>query len=61
MATSEAQKRATAKYRKEKMKQITISFSPNEQDVYEFLRGQMNTAGFIKELAREKMKGDNQW
>ena len=37
---SEAQKRATAKYQKEKMKQIAIRFSPNEMDVYDFIKSQ---------------------
>ena len=55
MPQTEAQKRANAKYRREKMKQIVISFSPNEMEVYEFLKSQPNMSGFIKQLAREAM------
>ena len=56
---SEAQKRASAKYRKEKMKQLSISFSPNEMDLYEFLKSQENTSGFIKQLVRDAMQAEN--
>ena len=52
---SEAQKRANAKYRKESMKQVTVRFSPNEMDVYEYLKGHENVAGYIKQLVREDM------
>ena len=52
---SEAQKRANAKYRKESMRQVTVRFSPNEMDVYEFLRGHENVAGYIKQLVHEDM------
>ena len=53
---SEAQKRATAKYQKEKMKQIAIRFSPNEMDVYDYIKSQQNIAGYIKRLVREDME-----
>jgi hypothetical protein len=56
MAQTDAQKRANAKYRREKMKQIVISFSPNEMDVYEFVKSQPNMAGFLKQLARDAME-----
>ena len=56
MPQTDAQKRASAKYRREKMKQIVISFSPNEMDVYDFLKQQPNMSGFIKQLAREAME-----
>lgn len=52
---SDAQKRATAKYQKEKMRQIAIRFSPNEMDVYEHIKSQPNIAGYIKQLVREDM------
>ena len=55
MALSEAQKRANAKYNKEKMKQIAIRFSPNEMDVFEHVKSQPNIAGYIKQLVREDM------
>lgn len=53
---SDAQKRANAKYRKERMRQVTVRFSPNEMDVYEFLRGRENISGYLKRLVREDMK-----
>ena len=53
---SEAQKRATAKYQKEKMKQIAVRFSPNEMDVYDYIKSQPNIAGYIKQLVREDME-----
>lgn len=56
MAYSEAQKRATMKYQKEKMKQIAIRFSPQEMDVYDFIKSQDNIAGYIKRLVREDME-----
>ena len=52
---SEAQKRANAKYRKESMKQVTVRFSPNEMDVYEYLKSHDNVAGYVKALIREDM------
>lgn len=55
---TEAQKRATAKYRKEKMKRIELRFSPREMDLYEYVKAQDNTAGYIKELIRKDM-GDS--
>ena len=54
--TSDAQKRANDKYRKEKMKQLVVRFSPNEMDLYEFLKSQDNIAGYIKRLVREDME-----
>lgn len=53
---SEAQKRATAKYHKEKMKQLAIRFSPNEMDVFDHIKSQPNIAGYIKRLVREDME-----
>lgn len=58
MAT-EAQKRAVAKYQKEKMRQIAIRFSPNEMDVYEHIKSQENIAGYIKQLVRDDMSGNH--
>ena len=56
MATTEAQKRASAKYQREKTKQMNLKFSPNEMDMYEWLQSQQGTmSGAIKALIREKM------
>jgi len=53
---SEAQKRATAKCQKEKMKQLSIRFSPNEMDLFGHIKSQPNVAGYIKRLVREDME-----
>lgn len=53
---SEARKRATAKYQKEKMKQLSIRFSPNEMDLFDHIKSQPNVAGYIKRLVREDME-----
>lgn len=56
MAATEAQKRASAKYQREKTKQVNLKFSPNEMDMYEWLKAQPGTAsGVLKSLIREKM------
>lgn len=56
---SEAQKRAAAKYHKEKMVARTVRFSQGEQDILDHLDAQPNKAGYIKELIRKDMeKGD---
>lgn len=56
MAASEAQKRASAKYQREKVKQVNVKFSPNELGMFEWLEAQGGTmSGTIKALIREKM------
>lgn len=54
--TSDAQRRANLKYQKEKTRQIAIRFSPNEMDVFEYIKSQDNIAGYIKRLVREDME-----
>ena len=39
MATSEAQKRASAKYRKNNVKAIMFNLYPSDSDLIEFLEG----------------------
>lgn len=56
MPISAAQKRASAKYDKEKMKRATVIFSPNELELYEHLCKQENKSGYIKELIRKDME-----
>lgn len=53
--TSEAQRRANLKYQKEKTRQVSIRFSPNEMDLFEHIKSQPNIAGYIKRLVREDM------
>lgn len=54
MAT-EAQKRANAKYKREKVKQVVVTFSPQDAELYEWLCDQPSKAGTIKRLLREEM------
>lgn len=57
---TEAQKRATAKYQKEKMVQRGIKFSPNERDLLDYLDGKENKSGFIKGLIRQAMEKEQE-
>ena len=53
--TTEAQKRAVAKYR-EKVKRITVDFYPTEEDLWEHLQNQDKKQTFIKSLIRADME-----
>lgn len=53
--TSEAQLRAIKKY-KEKMKRITLDFSPAETDIWDHIQAQGKKQTYIKSLIREDMK-----
>lgn len=50
--TTEAQYRASQKYKKEKVKRITVDFSPVDSDLWEHLQNQPNKQGYIKALIR---------
>ena len=54
MATSEAQKRASAKYRKNNVKAIMFNLYPSDKDLLEFLESKKNRSSYIKELIRTK-------
>ncbi len=57
MASTEAQKRASAKYQREKTKQVNLTFSPNEMELYRWLESQGGTmSGTLKGLIREKLE-----
>ena len=57
MASTEAQKRASAKYQKEKTKQVNLKFSPNEMEMYRWLTERDGTAsGTVKDLIRKAME-----
>ena len=56
MATSESQKRASAKYDKQNMVQKVVRFSPHERDLLEWLEAQPNMSGYIKSLIRADME-----
>lgn len=53
---TDAQKRAEMKYRREKVKQVVVTFSPADADLYEWLGTQPSKAGTIKRLLREEMR-----
>ena len=53
---SEAQKKAEMKYRREKVKQVVVTFSPKDADLYEWPCAQPSKAGTIKRLLREEME-----
>lgn len=55
MAETDAQKRATAKYR-EKTKQFSLKFFPKDFDVYEHLSKQPRKAEYLIGLIRKDMK-----
>lgn len=55
MATSEAQKRASAKYRKNNVKAIMFNLYPSDKDLLEFLESKKNRSSYIKELIRKDM------
>ena len=56
MAVTEAQKRASAKYQREKVKRISTSFYPDDSDIWDHLNNQTNKQGYIKQLIRADME-----
>lgn len=54
---SEAQRRAVEKY-KQKVKRITLDFSPAETDLWDHIQSQEKKQTYIKSLIREDMKKD---
>ena len=56
MTTSEAQKRANARYQKESTKNISIRFMPGDADILAWLDEQPNKAGYVKSLIRADME-----
>lgn len=51
---TEAQKKAVKKY-KEKVKRITVDFSPAEQELWEHIQSQPKKQTYIKDLIRADM------
>lgn len=52
---SDAQKRATAKYRRENVRQLVVRFYPKDAELYDFIRGRGGSA-YLKGLAdRERL------
>ena len=60
MATTEAQRRASAKYRQRNVKCQTISFYPQHMELYEWLRAQPNRNEYMRELIRKDMQAHKQ-
>lgn len=58
MASTEAQKRASAKYNKAHITQVPVAFGVNDQDILAWLRSQPNQAGYIKALIRADMQAN---
>lgn len=54
--TSDSQLKAAAKYRSEKLKRITVDFSPADMELWEQLQNQPNKQGYIKSLIRADME-----
>lgn len=56
MPTTEAQRRASAKYQREKTRQVNLKFSPREAELYDWLAAQGGTmSGTLKRLIRDAM------
>ena len=56
MTATEAQKRASAKYQREKTKQVNLKFSPNEIELFDWLKSQdMPASTVIKQLMKKEM------
>jgi hypothetical protein len=53
---TEAQKRAKAKYKAEKVKKVMLEFYPTEAELLEHLDKQEKKQTYIKNLIREDMK-----
>lgn len=59
--SSEAQRRATKKFKetyKERVKRITVDFYPTEADLWKHLQAQDKKQTYIKDLIRKDMKGE---
>ena len=52
--TSDAQKKAVKKY-KEKVKRMTVEFSPAEADLYDHIQQQSKKQTYVKDLIRADM------
>lgn len=49
---TEAQKRACAKYKRDKVKQLLVAFYPNDAELWAALENEPNKAGLVKALLR---------
>lgn len=56
MTLTDAQKRAKAKYKRDKIKKLMIEFYPSDAELYEKVQSQPNKQGYIKDLIRKDLK-----
>lgn len=56
MPQSDAQRRAKAKYQKEKVRQVVVRFYPSDQEILDYLEQHENMGGYIKELIKRDME-----
>lgn len=53
---TDANKAAVNKYHREKIRKISINFSPVDRDILEYLEAKGNRSGYLKKLLREDME-----
>ena len=53
---SEAQKRAQAKYQREKLRQYVVKFSRVDQDIIDKLEATENKTDYIRQLIKKDLK-----
>lgn len=56
MATSEAQKRASLNYQKKSVRQLSVKFFPDDEELWEHVQAQPNKNGYVKSLIRADME-----
>lgn len=60
MADTEAQRRAKAKYAREKVKALRLAFyrnNPEDAELLAWVESQPNMTGYLKQLIRQDMEG----
>lgn len=57
MAQTDAQRRATLKYRKEKTKTFTLTLYPSDADIIAWLDAQQHKAKAVKDAIRNEIRG----
>uniref|UniRef100_A0A7C9NTH6 Uncharacterized protein n=1 Tax=Muribaculaceae bacterium Z82 TaxID=2304548 RepID=A0A7C9NTH6_9BACT len=50
---TEARKRASEKYNRDKVRRVVVAFSPVDADLVEYLEGKDSMGGYLKKLLRE--------
>ena len=53
--TTEAQLKATEKYRKKSVKTFLLRFFPDDYDLYEYLQNKPKNAEYLRDLIRRDM------